>query len=63
MMNYPSPEHNKNNAKIGLDKKIFKENKFEPHEAEQLIDAVAHVETPFAQQILKRFAQRYYKEE
>ena len=34
---------------------------FEPHEADQLIDAVAHVETPFAQQILKRFAQRYYK--
>ncbi len=34
---------------------------FEPHEADQLIDAVAHVETPFAQDILKRFVQRYYK--
>lgn len=34
---------------------------FEPHEADQLIDAIAHVDTPFAQQILKRFVQRYYK--
>ena len=34
---------------------------FEPHEADQLIDAVAHVDTPFAQQILKRFVQRYHK--
>lgn len=36
---------------------------FEPHEADQLIDAVAHVDTPFAQKILKRFVQRYYKGE
>lgn len=35
---------------------------FEPHEADQLIDTVTRVETPFAQQILKRFVQCYYKE-
>ena len=36
---------------------------FEPHEADQLIDAIAHIDTPFAQKILKRFVQRYYKGE
>lgn len=35
---------------------------FEPDQADQLIDAVSHVETPFAQQILKRFVARYYRE-
>ncbi len=35
---------------------------FEPHEAAQLIDAVSRVQTPFAQQILKRFVQRYYSD-
>lgn len=34
---------------------------FEPDEAEQLIQAVSKVKTPYAQQILKRFVQRYYK--
>ncbi|MCG8380151.1 MAG: glutamine amidotransferase [Proteobacteria bacterium] len=34
---------------------------FEPHEAEQLIQAVSQVSTPYAQQILQRFVQRYYK--
>ena len=33
---------------------------FEPNEAEQLIDAVSRVETPFAQKILQRFVQRYF---
>ncbi len=34
---------------------------FEPHEAEQLIQAVSQISTPYAQQILQRFVQRYYK--
>ena len=34
---------------------------FEPHEAEQLTQVVNQVSTPYAQQILKRFVQRYYK--
>ncbi|MBL4638387.1 MAG: glutamine amidotransferase [Proteobacteria bacterium] len=34
---------------------------FAPHEAEQLIQAVSQVSTPYAQQILKRFVQRYYQ--
>jgi len=34
---------------------------FEPHEAEQLTQVVSQVSTPYAQQILKRFVQRYYK--
>ena len=34
---------------------------FEPHEADQLIDAIAHAATPFAQKILQRFVQRYYR--
>ena len=32
---------------------------FKPHEAEQLIQAVSQHETPYAQQILARFVQRY----
>lgn len=32
---------------------------FEPHEAEQLIEAVSREQTPYAQKILKRFVQRY----
>ena len=35
---------------------------FEPNEADQLINAVSRVETPFAQQILKRFIARYYRQ-
>jgi GMP synthase (glutamine-hydrolysing) len=34
---------------------------FEPHEADQLIDAVSNIDTPYAQKILKRFIHRYYK--
>jgi GMP synthase (glutamine-hydrolysing) len=34
---------------------------FPPHEAEQLIDAVAGVETPHAQEILRRFVARYFR--
>jgi GMP synthase (glutamine-hydrolysing) len=32
---------------------------FEPHEAERLIEAVSEHPTPHAQQILRRFVQRY----
>lgn len=32
---------------------------FLPHEAENLLEAVRHKETPYAQKILKRFAERY----
>jgi len=32
---------------------------FPPHEAEVLIDAVKGAQTPFAQEILKRFVDRY----
>jgi GMP synthase (glutamine-hydrolysing) len=35
---------------------------FEPHEAEQLTQAVCKEPTPYAQKILQRFVQRYYKE-
>ncbi len=35
---------------------------FEPHEAEQLIQAVCKKPTPYAHKILQRFVQRYYKE-
>lgn len=34
---------------------------FEPHEAEQLIKDVCRENTPYAQKILQRFVQRYYK--
>ena len=34
---------------------------FDPDEAEQLIKTVNAKETPYAQEILKRFVQRYYK--
>jgi len=33
---------------------------FKPQEAEQLTQALSQVATPYAQQILKRFVQRYY---
>ncbi|MCW8963850.1 MAG: glutamine amidotransferase [Gammaproteobacteria bacterium] len=32
---------------------------FQPHEAEDLINAVSEEDTPYAQEILKRFAERY----
>jgi len=32
---------------------------FQPHEADQLIEAVYQEDTPYAQQILKRFVERY----
>ena len=32
---------------------------FEPHEAQNLIDAVSERDTPYAQEILKRFVSRY----
>ena len=35
---------------------------FKPHEADDLIQTLSHASTPYAQQILKRFVQRYYKE-
>ena len=34
---------------------------FKPQQAEQLTQTVSQVSTPYAQQILKRFVQRYYK--
>jgi len=34
---------------------------FQPQEAEQLRQALSQVSTPYAQQILKRFVQRYYQ--
>ncbi len=34
---------------------------FEPHEADELIDAVTRADTPYAREILRRFVQRYYK--
>jgi GMP synthase (glutamine-hydrolysing) len=42
--------------------KVYKNHGyFEPHEAEQLTQAVCREQTPYAQQILQRFVQRYYK--
>ena len=32
---------------------------FKPYEAEDLIKSVRHTETPYAQEILKRFVDRY----
>lgn len=43
--------------------KAYKHNGyFKPQEAEQLTQALSQVATPYAQQILKRFVHRYYKQ-